>query len=352
MRELTCLTDELEAQKLSAYLQVQGIDASTENDDDGWIVWVLNDDDRDKAKQLLQEYLDNPSDPKFENAERKVRSAIKEANRLRRANDRTEKLQKRWEGSWWHCYPATYIMIGICVVVSVIGTDWTKMQTSQFGLPALCNDRDSKLLDLLFIETPALVIPEPDDEGEVVYYDRNPDWPAKLTDVSAVWESLTGKAAATWRATKRTVLDGHVWRLIGPIFVHLGVAHILFNMMWLRSLGGTIEYARGTRRFLLLCLIIAVTSNIGQLFWAGPYFGGMSGVVFGLIGYVWMKGRTQPKLGLGLEHRVVVYSFLWLFLCMSGAIGRIANAAHLVGFIVGILIGARQAIWKKLRFGR
>lgn len=352
MRELTCLPDESEARKLTCYLQVQGVDSSTEKDEDGWVVWFLSDDDRDKAKQLLQEYLDNPSDPRFESAERKVRSANKEANRLRKLNDRTTKLKKRWDGSWWHSYPATYIMIGLCVFVAIIGTDWPKMQTSQFGLPALCNNYQSKLLRLFYIQTPADVRPDPDGGPDRIYYEVNPPVQIDLNDPVAVWTVLKVKAYITWKVTKRTVLEGEVWRFVGPIFKHFGLLHILFNMSWLKSLGSWIEYVRGTRRFLLLCLILAVTSNTAQLFWTGPNFGGMSGVVFGLIGYVWMKGRTQPKLGLGLDHRTVVYSFLWLFLCMSGALGPIANAAHLVGFIVGILIGARQAIWKKISFGK
>jgi GlpG protein len=75
----------------------------------------------------------------------------------------------------------------------------------------------------------------------------------------------------------------------------------------------------------------------------------MSGVVFGLIGYVWMKGRTQPQLGLGLLPDQVVWAILWMLLCIGGAFGPIANAAHVSGLIVGMLIGARQAIWKRLK---
>jgi GlpG protein len=140
-----------------------------------------------------------------------------------------------------------------------------------------------------------------------------------------------------------------LWRLVTPVFLHFGVLHILFNMMWLRNLGGAIEFVRGTRRFLLLFLLLAVISNVAQLLWSGPRFGGMSGVVFGLIGYVWMKGRTQPHLGLGLTSDQIVYSVLWLVLCMGGAMGNIANAAHLAGFIAGILVGSRHALIRKLR---
>lgn len=78
-------------------------------------------------------------------------------------------------------------------------------------------------------------------------------------------------------------------------------------------------------------------------------FGGMSGVVFGLIGYLWMKGRTQPQQGLGIANEQLVMTVLWMLLCIGGAFGPIANAAHVTGFIAGILVGGRQSLWTQLR---
>ena len=40
---------------------------------------------------------------------------------------------------------------------------------------------------------------------------------------------------------------------------------------------------------------------------------------------------------------------LFLLLCIGGAFGPIANAAHVVGLLVGMAIGARQAAWKRLK---
>ena len=350
MRELTTIATLDDARRLVAYLAVQAVETRLDDDDGEWTIWILNDDDRDKADAILKDFQQNPTDPKFENAERKVRSVLQEAERLNKQQNRANKLRKRWEGSWWHSYPATYIMIGLSVLVAVLCTDWTAMKKSQFGLPALCNNNNSVLLEKMTVAVPARIKETPD--GREIYYFVVPDLPADLTDTAAVLEALKGKASIGWKMLSQTIMAGELWRPITPIFIHLGVAHILFNMMWLKSMGGPIEFVRGTRRFILLCLILAVTSCLAQLFWSGPSFGGMSGVVFGLIGYVWMKGKTQPHLGIGLEQQTVVYSFLWLFLCMTGALGAIANAAHLVGFVMGILIGARQAIWKQMPFAK
>jgi membrane associated rhomboid family serine protease len=41
-------------------------------------------------------------------------------------------------------------------------------------------------------------------------------------------------------------------------------------------------------------------------------------------------------------------SMLWMLLCIGGAFGPIANAAHVGGFLAGMVIGARTAIRKKI----
>ncbi len=347
MRELTTLSSETHARRLSAFLATKAIEAGFDEENGEWILWVHNDDDRSKAEQILSEFRSDPDHDRYEAAERKVKHVFREAERLQKqANRKQDRLKKRWGGSWWHCYPATYIMIGLCVLVSLVCTDWKDVKMGALG-PQLCNDPNSKLLLKLGVQTPVVF-----EQNGVKFlgYPRIPDFPEENLDFNVIKNVLVEKTKATSGALAITMKSGQIWRPITPIFIHLGLLHILFNMMWLRGMGLGIEFVRGTPRFIVLCLILAATSNIAQLFWSGPYFGGMSGVVFGLIGYVWMKGKTQPKLGIGLPQQTVVYCFLWLVLCMTGALGPVANAAHLVGFVVGILIGARQTIWKKLPF--
>ena len=82
---------------------------------------------------------------------------------------------------------------------------------------------------------------------------------------------------------------------------------------------------------------------------ANPAFGGMSGVLYGLFGYLWMKSRYQPALGLSLNPRIVVLLIAWLFLCMTGVMGSVANTAHLAGLLVGVVIGVAPHLWELLR---
>jgi GlpG protein len=145
------------------------------------------------------------------------------------------------------------------------------------------------------------------------------------------------------------VLSGQVWRLVTPIFLHFGILHILFNC-WATIVEGTlIETHRGTFRLAILVLVSAVLSNLGQYFYmerANPeglhLFGGLSGVGFALFGYLWMKGQYEPEQGMILHPSTVTTMLMWLVLCMTGLMGPIANAAHVVGLGVGVAFGAMR----------
>jgi len=141
------------------------------------------------------------------------------------------------------------------------------------------------------------------------------------------------------------IRHGQIWRLITPIFLHFGLIHIVFNMSMLISLGTIIELRRNWRVLALLVLATAVASDYGQFLYMSrqehwyPAFGGMSGVVYGLFGYIWMKGRNEPEQGMILHPSTINIMLFWLVLCMTGVMGPIANAAHVVGLVAGVLLG-------------
>jgi GlpG protein len=141
------------------------------------------------------------------------------------------------------------------------------------------------------------------------------------------------------------IYRGEVWRLVTPALMHFGPIHLLFDLWALSLFGSLIEYRRGTWTLAVLVLASAVTSNVGEaLYELNTYghtvtFGGMSGVVYALFGYVWMKGRYEPEQGMILHPNNVQTMLLWLVLCMTGFVGNIANGAHVVGLAAGILCG-------------
>ena len=146
------------------------------------------------------------------------------------------------------------------------------------------------------------------------------------------------------------IMSGQIWRLFTPIIIHFGLLHIVFNMLWLFDLGNAVEQRQGFGRLTLLILSIAAISNLAQYFWDGPIFGGMSGVVYGLLGYVWIQGKLNPNAGIGLHQQIVVMMLIWFVLCWTGLLGNIANMAHTVGLLMGIVFGWMFAPKRQLRY--
>ena len=143
---------------------------------------------------------------------------------------------------------------------------------------------------------------------------------------------------------------GEVWRLVTPIFFHPGgFIHILFNMFMLYELGTLVERRVGSVRYLLMVLVIAVVSNMAQFVMQGPGFGGMSGVVYGLFGYAWIRGRLDPTSGLYLRPDVVYWMIGFFLICAVGVIGNVANWAHGGGLATGAVFGYLAYAWGRLR---
>jgi GlpG protein len=138
--------------------------------------------------------------------------------------------------------------------------------------------------------------------------------------------------------------QGQLWRLFTPILIHFGIIHLLFNMLWLKDLGGLIETRWSRRTLAALVIVSAALSNLGQYLvnWdlrnglelANVWSGGMSGVVYCLLGYVWIRGRHEP--GLRLHPQIVALMLGWLVLCFTGLLGPIGNTAHLLGLLIGV----------------
>jgi len=95
----------------------------------------------------------------------------------------------------------------------------------------------------------------------------------------------------------------------------------------------------------LLVLVIAAGSNLGE-YWLGRTvtFGGMSGVLYGLLGYIWIRGKFDPGSGLFLHPTTVTMMLVWLVVCYTGYVGAIANAAHVVGLVIGMVWGCLSSL--------
>jgi len=290
MRSIGYITDETHARRFSDYLYSNAIENSVEiAGDNGWEVWISDEEEINRSELLLEGFTDNPDDPKFADAlqlaERKRREEQKDKKAFQR---RYHDGHRTFAGSAFRLAPATMSMIAISVLVAIIST---------FG-------RNESILQPLFITEYTV-------EGGFIRFARS------LPEI----------------------FDGQLWRLITPIFIHFGSMHILFNMIWLIDLGSMIERAQGCRFFLLFVLVSAALSNIAQFMRSGPSFGGMSGVVYALLSYAWIRGKLDLASGLFIHKHTMAMMTVWFFLCLAGVIGHVANTVHAVGLGVGLLWG-------------
>ncbi|MFV0278414.1 MAG: rhomboid family intramembrane serine protease [Parahaliea sp.] len=136
-----------------------------------------------------------------------------------------------------------------------------------------------------------------------------------------------------------------LWRLVTPAFLHFGWLHIVFNSLWLWDLGARVERALGSFNMAGLFLVIAIVSNTAQYLFGGPgLFGGMSGVVYGMLGFSWVGGLLQPRWGIQPRPAIMLFMVGWLVICVFGVVevlgfGAVANAAHVGGLLSGALLG-------------
>lgn len=143
---------------------------------------------------------------------------------------------------------------------------------------------------------------------------------------------------------------GQFWRVFSPDILHFSLLHIVFNMLMLWILGGQLEIKRGSASLLTMVMVVSIAANIAQLIDTGYLFGGMSGVVYGLVGYCWVWKRVSDDIFL--PDALFRFSIGWLLLGYTPltewlGLGSMANSAHLYGLLSGLLWG-----WLTTNFGQ
>ncbi|AMQ90403.1 Rhomboid protease GlpG [Marinobacter sp. THAF39] len=154
-----------------------------------------------------------------------------------------------------------------------------------------------------------------------------------------VFSSLGGRLDAL----SATVASGQLWRLISPDFLHFSWTHIIFNSVMLWFLGSQIEWIDGRARLVALFLVTSLAANLLQYLVSGPLFGGLSGVVYGILGYCWLSQQRRPRFQF--PPALVTFALVWMVIGFTPipemiGLGRMANEAHLGGFVGGLAVAA------------
>ncbi|KIZ13311.1 rhomboid family intramembrane serine protease [Streptomyces natalensis] len=161
-------------------------------------------------------------------------------------------------------------------------------------------------------------------------------WVALLWLLEGV-DVLTGGALDTFGIQPREPAE--LVDIVPAAFMHFGFGHLAANTLPLLLLGFVAVLRSGIRRFLGVVLLVIVASGLGVWLTAAPgsNTAGASGVVFGLFGYLLVRGFIERKaldIAIGLAVAVVYGSILWGALPTTA--GQISWQGHLFGLIGGV----------------
>jgi GlpG protein len=138
------------------------------------------------------------------------------------------------------------------------------------------------------------------------------------------------------------------WRWFTPALMHFSVLHITFNLLWWWMLGGLLEKHFSATFLVIFTLFTGVVSNVAQFVMTqSNYFGGLSGVVYALVGFCWLYGRLKPHQPVELQDNLFAFAMLWLVLGFADVLWvNMANTAHLSGLVSGLVIAL---VWSKVK---
>ncbi len=143
-------------------------------------------------------------------------------------------------------------------------------------------------------------------------------------------------------ATSR-VVAGEVWRLFTANFLHIGLAHLLFNSYALYALGPEAEALFGRSRFVALYLLSGLSGSIFSFGLRADVglSAGASTAIFGLVGALlafFIRNRRHfGDVGRRRVNHYLVITLLNLYIGLS--VPSIDNLGHIGGFAGGLMLG-------------
>lgn len=137
------------------------------------------------------------------------------------------------------------------------------------------------------------------------------------------------------------ILDGQYWRLLTPVFLHIGLVHLLFNQYALHLFGREVETLFGPPRFAALYLLSGMFGSLASFAFSAAISAGASGAIFGIIGAMAaFLLRNRKLLGEGgKQHLRSLLVLIGINLFLGMTIPGIDNLGHLGGLISGVLLG-------------
>jgi len=141
---------------------------------------------------------------------------------------------------------------------------------------------------------------------------------------------------------------GHWWTIFTGIYLHGGILHILFNVLWIRQLGPAVEEIYGPARLVVIFTVSGATGFLVSNWFGHPFTIGASGAVFGLLGAIVAFGKKRGGTFGAMVLRQYGYMALLMFV-LSYFMRAVNNAAHAGGFAGGLLAGLAVSLAERRR---
>jgi GlpG protein len=368
MRLIGSLENEKLAEQFSSFLQKEGIPNSYEPFKEPgapqvhYRIWIQDEEDLDAAIQWLDYFRQNPDD------ERITSHVIPVSVSFPHPNEKKEEIEMKKERRGFALTLSNFILV-LCVFLFIWNSTEEMKVVKEKGALALQIGLTPLQQELLFDYPYAFQVLEksleayplksfkdlnelpPEAQEMFLKADAIPSWKG-IFDVMLHWDSQGWKYLKTVPMFEK-IKQGEVWRFFTPCLLHRDFLHILFNMAWLWILGKQIEDRLKKWKMVLLILIIGIVSNVVQYLISGPYFLGFSGVVVGMVGFIWMRQKKAPWEGYPLQKGIIVFMVVFVgsmfileifsltlqLFSVTNLSANIANTAHIVGGLVGMLLG-------------
>jgi GlpG protein len=364
MRLIGEFRDERQSFGFQAFLKKEGIQSLYDSTKDAaglttFRLWIVEEDDFDKAWAFYQEWQKNPHDVRFEPKQEKVEPAVAKS-----APPKWKVNMVRKPGTSFSLNNFIILLCGLLFILNLIQEGKIK-QKGEAAVQLTFTPLEKKLL----FDYPVYFV-----NLEKFLADYPIRTMADIKTLSATGQAAfeKGKEAPTWKGLTDLLIQrswknyeelppgtlfgkirqGEVWRLFSPVLLHGNWLHILFNMAWIWLLGRQIEQRVGMFRYLILSVILGVVANVAQYMISGPEFLGYSGIVMGLVGFIWMRQRSAPWEGYPLNPTIVRFIVIYVlillvletislgldFFHVTELYANIANTAHIIGGLTGVLL--------------
>jgi GlpG protein len=312
MRQLARFEEEEPARVLADTLYLEGIAGRVDEGRDGaFLLWVEDERHMERAQELLALFEKSPDDPRFAQSQKEAAARRKQAARKRAAVEKkAEAARVRFES---RTKPG-YGRVTLGIIFTCVGLAFAMLLT----------DYDAILAWLNYVEYERV------GESHIRFYPFG------------------------------GLREGQVWRLFTPAFVHAellgtGVFHLFFNMYWFKDLGSLVERNRSGWFLLFFVLVTAAFgSTFGYAVWGEAQAVGMSGVILGLYGYAFARGRIEKNDDWAMPTSWGLWLIGFYLVNLFGLIPglSIANGVHTGGLIAGVVWGVVAALVVVSRRGR